>query len=104
MALERLQARAAARIPDLDGVLRRRRYQLRGVGRGDEGGGAARVVVRLLAGAAASIKEQDGLLVRRPLALVREAVRARAAAGMPVFVGVVPRRRCRLRRVVREGD
>jgi hypothetical protein len=76
MALERLQARTAARIPDLDGPVPRRRRQPRRVVREDHGAD--------------------------PTAMALERLQARAAAGIPDLDGPVPRRRRQPRRVVRE--
>jgi hypothetical protein len=77
MALERLQARAAAGVPDLDGPVVGRRRQ------------PGRVV-------------REG---HRPdrTAMALERLQARAAAGVPDLDGPVPRRRRQPRRVVREG-
>jgi len=77
MALERLQARATADIPDLDRVVERRRRQLR------------RIV-------------REGYRVNRT-AMALERLQARAAADIPDLDRVVVRRRCQLRRIVREG-
>src|SRR5690349_10514205 len=77
MALEGLQARPAARIPDLDRLVPRRRRQL------------GRVV-------------REGYRVDRT-AMALERLQARPAARIPDLDRLVPRRRRQLGRVVREG-
>src|SRR6266478_4918178 len=76
MALERLQARATARIPYLDcAVVRRRRQPCRVVREGDRGDVTAMALERLQARATARIPYLDCAVVRRrrqPCRVVRE--------------------------------
>src|SRR3954471_4526347 len=77
MALKRLQTRAAARIPYLDGPVPARRCQPRRVVREGHGGDIT--------------------------AMALERLQTRAAARIPYLDGAVVGRRCQARRVVREG-
>jgi hypothetical protein len=76
MALERLQARAAARVPDLDGpVPGRRRQPGRVVREGYRPDKMAMALERLQARAAARVPDLDGPVVgrrRQPGRVVRE--------------------------------
>ena len=100
MALERLQALAAARVPDLDRpVVRRRRQPCRVVREGDRRDPIAMALERLQALAAARIPDLDGLVALTPtrasaescekateltlLAMALERLQARAAACIP---------------------
>src|SRR5438477_610168 len=66
MALERLQALATARIPDLDrAVIRRRREPCRIMGEDDAVSHKAMAIERLLALSTARIRDLDRAVVRR---------------------------------------
>jgi hypothetical protein len=80
MALERLQAHAAAGVPDLDGsVARRRRQPGRIVRESHRHDRTAMALERLQAHAAAGVPDLDGAVARRrrqPGRIVREGHRA----------------------------